>query len=108
MQESSDYQVAAPLALRHEPVQAYERREMPEVEPVLRSLARQCPSFRKFPLLRILKDIARLFLLTQTEALFLQYVVRETEWGTGEAWIRVYAGRVKDLLCFLYEEQEYQ
>jgi hypothetical protein len=81
---------------------------MPDVLPVLRCIARRCRVFRKFPILKILKDIARLFLLSHTESLFFFYLVKQTNWGKGEECVRSHAGRVKDLLCFLHEEQEYR
>jgi hypothetical protein len=81
---------------------------MPQVLPVLRNLANTCSAFRRFPVLRVLKDVARLFQLTHTESLFLLHLVRATGWGVEDACVRAYAGGVRDLLCFVHEEQEYR
>jgi hypothetical protein len=108
MQEDDAEVQSTPIPLRNKPTQLYERREMPHVLPVLKAMARQCNSFYNLPVLRVLKDIARLFTLSHTEALFLLHLVKETDWGAEEGWIGGYAGGVRDLLCFVHEEEEYQ
>lgn len=108
MQNSYDSSQTATITNRDEATQLYERKEMPDVLPVLRNLARHTKVFRRFPLLKVLKDFARLFLLSHTEALFFMYLVKETRWGVGEPCIRAYAGRVRDLLCYVHDEQEYR
>lgn len=71
-------------------------------------MTRICDRHHNLPILKVLKDIARLFQLNLTEALFLLHLVKETKWGIEEHWIGGYTSGLRDLFCFVHEEEEYQ
>jgi hypothetical protein len=68
------------------------------VLPILRNLSRHSRACLKLPLLKVLAAMAKLFQLSHIEALFLVYLVRETEWATRDPLVVRHSPGVRDIL----------
>jgi hypothetical protein len=59
---------------------SYSRNEIKAVTPILRSVAHSCHIALRFPVYKVLKAIAKIFLLNEIEAIFFAYLIKETNW----------------------------
>lgn len=58
----------------------YSKTEIKSVIPILKSIARGCHIGFKYPIYKLLKAIAKIFLLNEIEGIFLVHMIRETNW----------------------------
>jgi len=59
---------------------SYSRNELRWVIPILRSVARSCHIAFRYPVYKVLKAVAKIFLMNEVEAIFFAYMIRETNW----------------------------
>lgn len=76
--------------------------------PILRSVARGCKIAFKYPVYKVLKAIAKIFLMNEVEAIFFAYMIRETNWDTKDKLITQNSDQVRDVVCYLNNEPEYK
>jgi len=74
----------------------------------LRSIARGCNIAFKYPVYKVLKAIAKIFLLNEIEAIFFAYMVKETNWDTKDKLITQNSEQVRDVVCIASDNPEYK
>ena len=86
----------------------YSRSELRWVVPILRSVARSCNIAFRFPVYKVLKAIAKMFLVNEVEAVFFAYMVRETNWDVRDKLITQNSEQVRDVVCISNDQAEYK
>lgn len=54
----------------------YSKGEIKAVTPILRSVAHSCQIALRFPVYKVLKAIAKIFLVNEIEAIFFAYLIK--------------------------------
>jgi hypothetical protein len=78
------------------------------VIPILRSVARSCTIALKYPVYKVLKAIAKIFLLNEVEGIFFAYMVRETNWDIRDRLITQNSEMVRDVVSIASDHPEYK
>jgi ubiquinone/menaquinone biosynthesis C-methylase UbiE len=78
------------------------------VVPILRSIARGCNIAFRYPVYKVLKAIAKIFLLNEIEAIFFAYMIRETKWDVKDKLITQNSEQVRDVVCIASDLPEYK
>lgn len=86
----------------------YLKHELRRVEPLLRGLAHRSPLTRLFPILQLLKAVAKVLLLGEVELVMLGVVLQGSRWEVGDPAIESGAVGMGELLCFPSERPEYR
>lgn len=76
--------------------------------PILRSVARSCTIAFRYPVYKVLKAIAKIFLMNEVEAIFFAYMIRETNWDIKDKLITQNSDQVRDVVCYLNDHPEYK
>ena len=63
---------------------AYNKAEFSHIAPMLMVISRSCKFGSKYPVFKLLKVIARQFLLNEMEGIFFSYLIQQTEWSIKE------------------------
>lgn len=77
---------------------------MRNVFPILHSVARSCHVGYKYPIYKVLKAVAKIFLLNEIEAIFLAYMIGETNWDIRNSLIVNNSVHVRDVVCLLSDQ----
>lgn len=75
---------------------------------ILRVLAKQCKVCLRYPILRTLESIAKIFRINQIEALFFVHFTKLTDWNIGDEIIGRYSTEIKDFINYTYDTEEYK
>lgn len=86
----------------------YSRNEIKSVIPILKSVARSCNIAFRYPVFKVLKAIAKIFLLNEIEAIFFAYMIRETNWDIKDRLITLNSEYVRDVVCCATDHPEYK
>ena len=86
----------------------YSRSELRWVVPILRSVARSCTIAFKYPVYKVLKAVAKIFLMNEVEAIFFAYMIRETNWDIRDKLITQNSEQVRDVVCYASDQPEYK
>lgn len=87
---------------------SYSRSELKSVLPILRAVGRSCHVGYRFPIYKLLKAIAKIFLLNEVEGIFFAYMVRETNWDIRDRLITLNAEHVRDVVCLGTDQPEFR
>ena len=86
----------------------YSRSEIKSVIPILKSVARSCNIAFRYPVFKVLKAIAKIFLMNEIEAIFFAYMIKETAWDIRDRLITLNSEQVRDVVCCANEQPEYK
>ena len=86
----------------------YGRSELRWVVPILRSITRSCNIAFRYPVYKVLKAIAKIFLLNEIEAIFFAYMIKETNWDIKDKLITQNSDQVRDVVCIANDQPEYK
>lgn len=86
----------------------YSRSEIRSVVPVLRSVARSCHIAFRYPVYKVLKAIAKIFLMNEIESIFFAYMIKETNWDIKDRLITQNSEQVRDVVCISSDQPEYK
>ena len=86
----------------------YSRGEIKSVIPVLKSVARNCNIAFRYPVFKVLKAIAKIFLMNEIEAVFFAYLIKETKWDIKDRLITLNSDQVRDVVCCANDHPEYK
>jgi D-ribose pyranose/furanose isomerase RbsD len=78
------------------------------VIPILRSVARSCHIAFRFPVYKVLKAVAKIFLMNEVEAIFFAYMIKETNWDIKDKLITQNSEQVRDVVSISSDHPEYK
>jgi hypothetical protein len=71
-------------------------------------VARSCHIAFRYPVYKVLKAVAKIFLMNEVEAIFFAYMIRETNWDIKDKLITLNSEQVRDVVCYMSDQPEYK
>jgi hypothetical protein len=71
-------------------------------------VAHSCHIALRFPVYKVLKAIAKIFLLNEIEAIFFAYLIKETNWDIRDKLITQNSDLVRDVVCIASDQPVYK